>query len=320
MWSEELLMQNAPIVFIHMGNQRYLRKVIKQAELYNRDVFLVGDQSNKTFARKWISANKLEIEDFNHFESLYIHMSTNTYEFELGCIKRYYLLKAFMEKQNLDMCFMLDSDVCIYSDLNREIDCHNAVALSAPDNGIPNLWCMSPHCSFWKKDFLDSFIKYIEKLYKMHDLRLEKLWNYYCQNNMNGGISDMVLLHMWIKEKKIVWKNLASIDGTKVFDDNISSLSNYKGQLFQSRKAWGNRYLKKIVFEDGLPYFYTIDQKKIRSCIIHAQGENKMYISIFTKCRNWDISYFLTVIYHDSTEWFCKNTRLGNVIRAKRKK
>ena len=45
-----------------------------------------------------------------------------------------------------------------------------------------------------------------------------------------------------------------------------------------------------------------------------------MYISIFTKCRNWDISYFLTVIYHDSTEWFCKNTRLGNVIRAKRKK
>lgn len=44
-------MQNAPIVFIHMGNQRYLRKVIKQAELYNRDVFLVGDQSNKTFAK-----------------------------------------------------------------------------------------------------------------------------------------------------------------------------------------------------------------------------------------------------------------------------
>lgn len=39
MWREELLMQNAPIVFIHMGNQRYLRKVIKQAELYNRDVF-----------------------------------------------------------------------------------------------------------------------------------------------------------------------------------------------------------------------------------------------------------------------------------------
>ena len=87
MWSEELLMQNAPIVFIHMGNQRYLRKVIKQAELYNRDVFLVGDQSNKTFARKWISANKLEIEDFNHFESLYIHMSTNTYEFELDALR-----------------------------------------------------------------------------------------------------------------------------------------------------------------------------------------------------------------------------------------
>lgn len=292
-----------PLVFIHKGNQKYLKKVINLAEKNNKNVYLIGDKTNKYYCQHWIDFQELNQLEYLKFKKTYIHLSTNRYEFELGCFERYFLLYEFMKKHDVSECFMVDSDVCVFTDLEKEILDKYDVALSATENGIPNIWCMSPHCSYWKKEALAGFLEYLEHLYKNHDKRLERLWDFYKKNKMYGGISDMVILHLWVKEKRIVWKNLAMINDDKVFDDNVSSLCNYKGQLYQERKILGNRRIKKICYRNRLPYFLNFQNEMIATRIIHAQGENKMYISVFTSCRNSAVFYLLAVAYHDITVW-----------------
>ncbi len=66
----------------------------------------------------------------------------------------------------------------------------------------------------------------------------------------------------------------------KVFDDNVSSLCNYKGQLYQERRLLGKQKIKKIKFNNGFPYFLNFQNEKVATPIIHAQRENKMYTSV----------------------------------------
>lgn len=299
-------MDNNPIVFIHTGNPRYLKKVIKLAEKYNSEIYLIGDETNKKSCRNWINAAELEINNYFCFEKLYHHMSTNTIDFELGCFKRYYLLYAFMDKLNIETCFMLDSDVCVYKNLN-EIDLKNySVACGVVDNAIPNTWCASPHSSFWKKSALGQFLYFLNCAYAQNDTRLEQIWNYHRKKQINGGVSDMVLLRLWINDTKPNWKNLAIIEDREIYDDNINCACNYIGQNYQMRNLLFNRKIKKIIFEGKRAYFISENNEKIATNVIHAQGEAKMYISCFARYRNSIFSYYLADIYHESTSWINK--------------
>lgn len=295
-----------PIVFIHMGNPKYLKKVINLASEYNSEIFLIGDDSNKHICKNWINAAELEIEDYYYFEKSYKHMSTNTIEFELGCFKRYYLLYALMNRININTCFMLDSDVCVYKNLN-EINFENYdMACSIVDDVIPNTWCASPHSSFWKKDILCQFLSFLNDIYNQKDQRLSLIWNFHKREHIYGGISDMVLLRLWINDTSPQWKNLAVLEDGKVYDDNINCTCNYNGQKYQMRNLLFDRKIKKVFFEGKNAYFLSDDNQKVTTNIIHAQGEAKMYISCFTKHRNNIFSYYLADIYHESTIWISK--------------
>lgn len=294
-------MRQVPAVFIHMGNPKYLKRTIRLSENSNNEVYLIGDISNKKICRNWINAEDLEINDYYDFENSYIHMSTNRLEFELGCFKRYYLLYAFMNKLNIKSCFMLDSDTCVYNNLNETNLENYDVACGVVDDEIPNIWCASPHSSFWKRDSLKNFLLFLNNCYIKKDSRLEKIWNYHKKKSLNGGISDMVLLRLWINDLQPKWKNLAEIDAGTVYDDNINCACNYVGQTYQMRKLLFHRKIKKVIFEKGKPYFIKENGEKIAARVIHAQGEAKMYISCFIKYRNCIISYYFADLYHDST-------------------
>lgn len=298
-------MPNYPLVFIHTGQQRYLKKVIKLAEKYQNKVYLVGDKSNRKYCSNWVDSNELEINKYFEFEKIYRHMSTNRIEFETGCIKRYYLLYAFMNKMNIDSCFMMDSDVCVYSNLeNLDFEEYD-VACGVVDNGIPNTWCASPHSSFWKKEALKNYLIYLYELYRNKDCRLEKIWGYHQRNNLSGGISDMVLLRLWLNDEKPRWKNLAVAEEGQVFDDNVNCSCNYIGQEYQLRNLLFKRKIKKIIFSENKAFLVNMEGKNIEALIVHAQGEAKMYISCLTKGRNSMFSYYLADIYHEVTTWIC---------------
>lgn len=299
-------MKKSPIVFVHMGNPKYLKKVIKLSEKYNNQVYLIGDATNKKVCTNWVDVASLVINDFWVFEKNYIHMSTNRTEFELGCFKRYYLLYAFMKKRNIDSCFMLDSDVCVYKNLGEVNWEKYDVACGVVDNEPPNTWCASPHSSFWKRDILNNFLYFLNNSYEKRDFRLEQIWNYHKKNLINGGVSDMVLLRLWLNDAKPCWKNLAIVEDGEVYDDNVNCTCNYKDQNYQMRALLFNRKIKKILFRGKRAYFVNENNEKITVNVIHAQGEAKMYISCFAKFRNCIFSYYVVDLYHDSTVWIGK--------------
>lgn len=307
-------MNQIPVVFIHIGNPKYLKKVISLANRYGNAVFLIGDQSNRKICEKWIDSANLKNEKYNLFQQVYQHMSTNAVPFEIGCFRRYFWLQAFMKKWQINECFMIDSDVCIYRNLSQ-MDLKNyEVACGVVDDGIPNIWYASPHSSYWTVEALDNFIDFLINVYVNRRSVLDTIWMEHVTQNILGGISDMVLLRLWIKEAKPRWKNLAMVDENEFFDDNVNCACNYINQNYQMQKLLFNRKIKKVVFADGRAYMINNHQEKVITNIIHAQGEAKMYISCFTKYRNNILSYYLADIYHESIAWI--KTVLDKIIRG----
>ena len=292
-----------PLIFIHTGKQRYLKEVIRLAEEHGNEVYLIGDESNQSYCRNWIDANQLEISGYERFKTLYKHMSTNRTEFELGCFKRYYLLQAFINKMHFDTCFMMDSDVCVYADLTHMNLGRYDVACGVVDDEIPNIWCASPHSSFWTKDALNRFLEFMEATYEKHDSGLYDIWEYHQKNGIFGGVSDMVLLRLYINDEQRQWKNLAIADKGEVFDDNVNCSCNYIGQEYRMRKLLFHRQIKKVIFDKGRAYLLNMQNERVLTPVIHAQGEAKMYISCLAKYRNNILFYYLTDIYHEVTTW-----------------
>lgn len=297
-----------PIVFIHTGNQGYLKKVIKLAERSNSKVYLIGDETNKSYCKNWVDASGFDISDYMEFRKIYIHMSTNSAKFELGCFKRYYLLYAFMEVMHFKACFMLDSDTCVYQNLTRfklgkyDVACGLVYDL-VYDDASTNLWCASPHSSFWKKNALKNFLDYLYFIYDSQDPRLKKFWKDYLDTSQPGGVSDMSLLGLWLKDIHPTWKNLAVVGGggkrKYAFDDNVNEDCNYVGQEYQMRNLLFDRKIKKIYFVKGKAYMINMKNQKIETPIIHAQGSAKRYISCFARKRNSILFYYLADAYND---------------------
>jgi len=54
------------------------------------------------------------------FSNVYKHLSTNDYNFELMCFNRWFILLNYMKAKNINMCFHIDSDVLLFSDVEKD--------------------------------------------------------------------------------------------------------------------------------------------------------------------------------------------------------
>ena len=115
-------MRQLPIVFINYSNSDFLKLAILQARHFNPDcdIILLGDESNRDL--KGICTHLLYknfTDSSKKLESLYQHFSTNSYEIELFCIKRWFILFEYMKANELEWVFTADSDVLLYSSINN---------------------------------------------------------------------------------------------------------------------------------------------------------------------------------------------------------
>ena len=118
-------MKNIPVIFIHQGYQSYLDFTVQQASKNNK-VFFIGTQEPP----KNDNVSFFNLQNYNkyiqQFAYIYENLSTNSHNYELFCFLRWFILKEFMEEQNLDTIFYVDSDVMLYVDINEEyIDISN---------------------------------------------------------------------------------------------------------------------------------------------------------------------------------------------------
>jgi len=265
-------MPEVPVLFFQAGDAQHLPYTFWQARKWAGDspLILLGDKAN----RHYRGLEHVPIRDFAsavpRLRDIYVHISSNTPEFEFFCLARWLVMEDFARQQGLREFLYLDSDVLIYEKpveiVRRVPECRMAAGwlgdLGATLAGI------SPAVTYIRdpsvlQEIVASILKFycnpraIENMRAgSEDLVREKL----------GGVSDMLFLARTAHQLGEGFFNLWEPGKDGVVDINI-----FQEAGFRLRGG-----LKEIEFRDGKPYgFYEPTQRWVRFATLHFNGHFK---------------------------------------------
>jgi len=272
------LNEEIPVFFFHMGNPSYLEKIIAQAKETNERVILLGDALNKSLDVEHHNVEEY-LYDFETFNQAYQHMSTNPAQFEVVCFIRWFVLRNFMIKNDIDVCFYADSDIMIYGDLAeewkkfKEFTC----AFMMPDEQNEYAWSASGHNSYWTRAALIEFCDFLSATYSSEEglNTLKDKWHFHIENSKPGGICDMTLFWLYhrLKEGKGIGI-LSSVHEDSTFDDNIASSENRYKDEYRMKSG-----VKDIEFRDGIPHCFNLREEKwVRFNTLHFSGAGTKHL------------------------------------------
>ncbi|WP_018343053.1 hypothetical protein [Cytophaga aurantiaca] len=274
-----------PVVFIHKGNSAYLYNTFFQLRATNPTVlaYLIGTKESEKYEPliKHVNIHAFE-KEANAFGEIYQHFSTNSMEFELICIQRWFVLKEFMVKNNIQKCLYLDSDVLLYEDIKvlGEKYAHAGMTLCG----------ISGHTNFIDKDVLIDFCNFIYSIYTSPEAyaELDEYYKAFILKHGAGGVSDMTLLTKYMEAKPNNVINIYFTDGQATFDPAFEI-----GHEYFVMKD--NR--KYFEFINSLPYgILKVTNQYVRFNTIHFQGANaKREMHSFIPMRNF--GFYLNSLY-----------------------
>lgn len=263
-----------PIFFIHKGNSEYLKYTLAQAKHQCPEsiVYLIGDPSNDTYD----FVKHANIADYRDevFSSVYEHFSSNTYEYELFCFERWFVLRNFIIQNKIAEDFLyLDSDVMLFSNVNQcaaEWRSYK-MAICSPEG---------PEYSYFQNSaVLAEYCNFIITMYtgEKNRAKIRSKYEFYIDSPeyIGGGICDMTLLGWFAETQKEHLLDLGLInDGKTIFEHNIN---NADGFVLDNK-----RKIKKISFSKNQAFLCTSETKElIRLHAAHFQGNSKQYIPKF---------------------------------------
>ena len=279
-------MEAYPIIVLHKGSSDYLKICLAQAKFSNPNsrIILLGDESNELLAKQAGAEHYLICNYFSkalEFEKIYKHYSTNSYNFELFCFQRWFVVDEFINSEGLDKFLHIDSDVLLYADFSKElefIDFINNYDLtyshaSAHTSFFNSRRALCEFCNFIFEIFSDdSFVAQFEKspdndkiYFKQGELELSLI----------KPLSDMTLVYFFTKLNR-----LKCLDFTKVDFQNSCVNDNFSSNSMLC-SPFGN--ICYTVFDNcNIPYFIdTRDSvpKLLKMYSIHFQGWKKGLMS-----------------------------------------
>lgn len=272
-----------PIIIVHKGNPFYLKKVIKQIRLFNKNnpIYLLGDKCNE----KTKDVNHYFISDYfssaKEFEKKYIHMSSNLYGYELFCFQRWFVINEFVEEKKLKNFLCLDSDVLIYCNISEFFS-----AYLKYDHTTCSGWV--PCFSLFNNVSIYKFCNYIIELYTnpKYLSRLKQRYNDEFYRKKPGGNSDMTAFEFYPKDvSNNVFDLVIPHNGT-FWDENISQSNGFEVK----------NGLKHIYWINDRPYCKLLQNGKLVKALgLHFQGKTKFimykYILHTNLRRNTSIAY-----------------------------
>jgi hypothetical protein len=274
-----------PIIIVHKGDSFYLSPVLEQARLFNpgNQIYLISDIAK----RKYDFVHYHNIDEYmnraNEFEKRYIHLSSNSYFYELICFQRWFIILDFVLQHGINNFLCMDSDVLLYCNvnivLNKHIDC---------DFTICNKY--GPGCSLFNIDSLTQFCNYISGLYKENSKdRLIRFYQPFIDDKHLGGVCDMTAF-MWYREDV---PSLKIID-ISVPDNGIC----FDGCFTNSFGFEMNQGVKKVYWKNNLPYGKLLaDGSFVQFYCLHFQGRTKYSIYKYAldknKIHRTDLDYTL---------------------------
>lgn len=286
------------IFIIHKWRHFYVKYVLKELLKKNKaqDIILLTDDKRQSKEYFWSDIVYENVEDFmvssNKFKDIYIHKSTNPFNYELFCLQRWLIILEYMEKHGIDDCRHIDSDVLVFCNLEEYAKKY------LKNNDFCYVWSCW-HTFYWSKKWLNEFKRFMFDTYKNRVNLIEsyqkKEWA--CTYDRNNGckekeqswcFSDMTLIYLFIKEQIewIKYKDIWIINDWSVFDNNIS--------FWEWFTFW--RYFKKLKLWKDKNFYWTLSGKKekIRFNCLHFQWDAKNLIWFYEGRKLW-IKYIMTL-------------------------
>lgn len=253
-----------PVIFTHTGNALYLQLALLQAKkICGNQIHLLGDNSNKAdYINHHLISDFENSELYNNFKNYFKNLSPNSYDYELFCFKRWFLILEFCKKNNIEEFYCVDSDVLIYKnlyelkDILKNID-FSVIRITGKFAG--------PQCSYFKISALEKYCNFILNYYQSRFNELESLYNQFKNEKNISGISDMVLLALFCEENigKYIDFDFEDKERNFCFDENISCSAGFKMK----------NGIKEVTFKDGIPYCKRLDDNsEIPFYMLHFQG------------------------------------------------
>jgi hypothetical protein len=276
-----------PIIFVHKGNPFYLKHALEQARIFNPDnpIYLIGDNSNKNF--KKIEHYPLNdfFESAQTFQKIYKHQSPNSYDYELFCFQRWFIIKDFIEKKGITCFLYLDSDVLIYCNVDTVFSDYLDFDFTICDH-------KAPCTTLFNKESLTRFCDFINELYSKKnylDILESRYTGGFTKNKDEEGNSDMTAFELYQIYKAPKVKELTNIKDNTCFDNNINVTSNFVAEKGIKKIYWINdRPHAKLIETQTLILFYSL----------HFQGKAKhnMYnYRIDTNYKHAANNFFLKI-------------------------
>jgi hypothetical protein len=288
------MLERPELVFIHKGSSWYLPYVIGQATQHNPrsainvigdDVAIASLSGSGAIRRQCIC--DLDQSGSNEFKSNYVHMSSNSMEYELFCWLRWFYLLAYMKKRDLETVFYFDSDVVAFASTQQLASIYKSSQkpcgyLICNQEYNSYAWAASPHVSYWSRDGLEKFCSFALRSFADPDclsLYKEK-YSWHISRDEIGGICDMTTLYLFSREYPHLVENLSERHNGHVIDHNMNTGTNF---LADEYRLDSQKLIKHVVFQRGKPCFIPSSghHELIEADALHFQGDAKKHIPDF---------------------------------------
>ncbi|MFA5125392.1 MAG: hypothetical protein WC462_00110 [archaeon] len=249
-----------PIAFVQKGNSFYLEYAISCAKKFNPEskIYVLAEETEQKFNGSVQRDSKIYSDSRNNFKKLYVHRSNSVFEIERFCLERWFILKDFMKKTNLNKVFVMDGDVLLFENISS-----NAWQYAGFDLTLSSGNCA--HATYiMSLNVLEEYCKLVMEYY-------EKV-----KKDPSFGKDDSVTdMFFWGKLK----------DNAKFKVGESTDLVDYSafdaGLTFKQNNILMTGGMKKIVFQDGLP-FGLLEVGAIRLKCLHCQGNGKFFMKYYS--------------------------------------
>ena len=189
-----------------------------------------------------------------------------------------------MRKQQLEKTLYIDSDLLLFENvtnvINKNYDSYDLCSCLTQQEYDDFYWSASGHLSLWSRQALEDFCAFILKVYtdKGQTDNLKRKWQWHLDNNISGGICDMTLIYLFLRETKLKTGNFLSVlDNQFSFDNALKgNLGEFPDEYEMKYSFLLGNFSKKISFKNGSPTSYNKLQKKdIVLYSLHYQVEVK---------------------------------------------
>ena len=203
-----------PLVFFDDRDHlpKYFIKILTKAKT-NRKVFILSGSDlifqNEFIENIQITKNITYLKSLAKFKNAYVHLSSNSQDFEIACFARFFALNTFMQMNKLKNAWLLDTDVWPTQNLEIfEQVAHSSDKVLILSKSRPESNAVLASCSLWNFNDVDKFCTYLSNSF--YQKNFSELQHFYLEKQSNsilGGVCDMTALTYWTSRESIDYLN-----------------------------------------------------------------------------------------------------------------